>query len=232
MRTLETFYQSKEWARFRQAVIAERTAKDGFVYDEITHEPILRKYDIILHHTVFLTDQNVGDAAISLNPELIQIVSHRTHNRIHEKLGSVKREVFLVYGPPMSGLLEYVEGVRGRGDLLISLDEIWKCIEGTRTPEKSPRLNSVAFGMRDYLIDCVRCRRGKWQNAYICGGYPMSSERERLCRQLGAREIFIDMPREECEARLRLHPELDQAEWMKWIAEWWEKYQYTPPFIA
>ena len=82
MWTLDNFYQSREWAAFREVVIHERTKEDGLIYDEITGLPILRRYDIILHHVKELTDENVNDVTVSLNPENIQVVSHRTHNKM------------------------------------------------------------------------------------------------------------------------------------------------------
>ena len=50
MYTLDTFYRSDEWRRFRDIVIAERLTPDGLTIDEVTGKPILRAYDIILHH--------------------------------------------------------------------------------------------------------------------------------------------------------------------------------------
>lgn len=35
---LSDFYQSKEWADFRQVIIAERTSPDGFIYDEVNEK--------------------------------------------------------------------------------------------------------------------------------------------------------------------------------------------------
>ena len=64
MWTLDTFYHSKEWQNFRRVVLDERTKADGFVYDEITVKPIVKAYDAILHHTVFLTEENVNDRRI------------------------------------------------------------------------------------------------------------------------------------------------------------------------
>ena len=80
------FYRSKEWQRFRDIVISERMHDDGFVYDEITGKPIVKKHDIILHHKIELTEDNVNDYSVSLNPDNIMIVSHKTHNAIHNKL--------------------------------------------------------------------------------------------------------------------------------------------------
>lgn len=227
MYTLDNFYQSKEWIRFRDVIIADRVQSDGFIYDEITGKPILNRYDIILHHTVFLTDENVNDHSISLNPELIQIVSHKTHNYLHNKLGYNRQEVFLVYGSPLSGKSTYVSTVQEPGDLILDMDRIWECVSGLKTYTKPACLNSVAFGIRDYLMESVRIRRGKWQNAYIIGGYPLISERERLCRQLGAREVYIECTQAECLKRLENDPSRDKKEWTEYIQTWWER--FAPP---
>ena len=226
--TLDNFYQSKEWIKFRQVVIAERYKDDGYIYDEVTGKPIVRPYDIILHHKIFLTDDNVNDKLISLNPELIQIVSHKTHNQIHQKFGFKKQEVFLVYGSPCSGKSTFVKDVSCIGDLVLDMDQIWQNITGGLQYKKPPCLNAVAFGMRDYLMDCIRIRKGKWQNAYIVGGYPLVSERERLCRQLGAREIYIDSTKAECLQRLEMDPDRDKKEWAGYIETWWERYNPSP----
>lgn len=226
--TLDNFYQSKEWIRFRQVVIAERYKDDGYIYDEVTGKPIVRPYDIILHHKIFLTDDNVNDKLISLNPELIQIVSHKTHNQLHAKFGYKKQEVFLVYGSPCSGKSTFVRDVSCMGDLILDIDLIWQNITGGLLYVKPPCLNAVAFGIRDYMMDCIRTRRGKWQNAYIVGGYPLVSERERLCRQLGAREIYVDATKTECLKRLELDPDRDTKEWTGYIETWWDRYNPSP----
>ena len=74
---LTDFYQSDEWRKFREVVIMERLDKDGNTIDERTGKPITRAYDIILHHKIELTEENVHDAIIALNPDNIMIVSHK-----------------------------------------------------------------------------------------------------------------------------------------------------------
>lgn len=227
MFTLYSFYRSKEWQRFRDIVINERVRDDGFVYDEVTGKPIVNAYDIILHHTIFLTEENVNDRNISLNPELIQIVSHKTHNLIHNKLGYTKREIFLVYGPPLSGKSTYVDTVAEPGDLIVDIDRIWVAVSGQPIHTKPPKLNSVVFNMRDRLMELVKYRVGKWDNCYIVGGFPLIAERERLCRELGAREIFIDTSKAVCLARLETSEDRDKVEYTRFIEDWWRK--YSPP---
>ena len=231
MWTLDTFYNSKEWQAFRQVVINDRIKDDGFLYDEITGKPIVKAYDAILHHTVFLTEENVNDRAISLNPDLIQIVSHKTHNLIHEKLGYVRKEIFLVYGAPFCGLSEWVKDNAGEGDLIVNIDDIWECVSGLPRYHKPARLNAVVFGVRDYLMDCVKFRRGKWNNAYLAGGYPLCSERERICKAMGAREVYIESTREECQ--LKIEAALDgerRREYMGYLDEWWKRFAPTEYF--
>lgn len=222
--TLDNFYQSKEWENFRRIVIAERTRDDGLVYDEVTGKPILKRYDMILHHKEPLTEDNVNDANISLNPDNIMIVSHKTHNKIHEKLGYKRKEIYIVYGSPLSGKTTWIKENMSEGDLLIDMDNIWECISGQKRYVKPPRLNAIAFMMRDQLIGAVKHRLGQWQNCYICGGYPLISERERLSKELGARLIYIDSGKEECVSRLESCTDRDKAEWLKYIDTWWERY--------
>lgn len=227
MVTLDNFYQSKEWIKLYTMLRIQRTDQDGNLICWHCGKPITQKYDAIAHHTIFLTDQNVNDHSISLNPDLIQFVHHRCHNRIHNKLGYQRQEIYLVYGSPLSGKSTYVETVREPGDLILDIDRIWKCFSGENLYHKPPKLNAVIFGVRDYIIDSIRIRRGKWNNAYVIGGYPLISERERLCRMLGAREIYIDSTKEECLQRLEQDPERDKKEWTDYINAWWER--YTPP---
>ena len=227
MFTLDTFYQSKEWRAFRDLVIMQRMTPEGFVIDEITGKPILKAFDIILHHKEFLTEDNVNDASISLNPDNIQIVSHRTHNYIHNKLGYKRREIYLVYGSPCSGKNTYVDSVMEPGDLLLDVDKIKQAITNKSTHILVPQLNPIIFGIRDFMFESIRLKRGYWNNAYIVGGFPLISERERLCKKYGAREIYIDTPKEVCLERLKNDPDgRDIEEWTRFIEEWWRR--YTP----
>lgn len=203
----------------------ERVNEDGQLICWHCGKPITDKYDCIGHHTIFLTEDNVNDTNISLNPNLIQLVHHHCHNKIHNKLGYTKREIFLIYGSPLAGKSTYVESIISPGDLLIDIDRIWQCVSGQPSHVKPPRLNAVVFGIRDRLMEMVKYRLGKWDNCYIVGGFPLISERERLCKELGAREIFIDTPKEECLRRLA-QSDRDQESYEKFIEDWWKK--YTP----
>ena len=225
MFSLDNFYTSKEWLIFRQVVIHDRLTPEGVTVCEHCGKPIVRSYDIILHHIEELTEDNVNDYNISLNPDNIKIVHHKCHNIIHNKLGHRERSIYLIYGAPLSGKSSYVKEVSEPGDLIIDIDNIWQCVSGCDRYVKPARLNAVVFGVRDYLLDCVKYRRGKWQSAYIIGGYPLISERERLCKELGAQEVCIECEQEECINRLlQCNDGRDIEAWIKYIDDWFEIY--------
>lgn len=226
--SLYDFYRSREWQSFRNVVIAERMQDDGFVHDEITGKPIVKAYDIILHHIEELTEENVNDYNVSLNPKNIQLVSHKTHNIIHNKLGHKMREVYLVYGAPLAGKSEWVSENMADGDLVVDLDNIWQCVSGCPRYVHPNRLKAVVFKVRDILLDCVRYRNGKWSNAYVVGGYPLTSERERICKELGAREVFIDTEKETCLERVRDLDESLRKDYEGYVEDWFER--WTPPY--
>lgn len=222
MFTLSQFYRSKEWETFRQVIINERTRSDGFIYDEVTGERIVKAYDIILHHKIVLTEANVNDFNVSLNPDNIQIVSHATHNKIHERFGCEgTRHIYIVYGAPCSGKSSYVKNVAGENDLILDIDKIYKCISNNDEHIKSKRLSSYVFKIRDLILDMVKTRYGKCSNVYIIGGYPYEGEREKLCSTLGAELIFIEEGRDECLARAKMYR---PVEWIKYVNEWFDTY--------
>lgn len=226
---LSDFYRSKEWVLFRLALIDERLTDNGEIICAYCGKPIVNKYDCIGHHKVPLTESNVHDAMIALNPENVDLVHHVCHNRIHNKLGHVCKQVYLVWGSPLSGKSTYVESVRESGDLIVDIDNIWQCVSGCERYVKPAQLNSVVFGIRDTLLDMVRMRRGKWNNAYVIGGYPLIGERERLIKSLGAREIFVECSFKECMCRLEKINDGRKSEWEKYIFDWWEKSKVGVP---
>lgn len=227
MYNLETFYRSREWRSLLENLKLERIDDKGQIICEYCQKPITRAYDVIGHHKEHLTEENVNDFNISLNPANISFVHHRCHNFIHNKLGYSGRQVFVVYGAPLSGKTTWVKNNMSEGDMVVDMDSIWQCISGCDRYVKPNRLKAVAFKVRDSLIDSIKYRYGKWSNAYIVGGYPYQSERERLCKELGAREIFIDVSKDECIDRLQASEDRNQEEWRKYIDEWFDR--YTPP---
>ena len=224
MYTLTTFYRSKDWVNLMQIIKLKRVNSEGLLICEHCKKPIVAKYDCIGHHIVELTEENVNDLDISLNEANIMLVHHRCHNIIHNKLGIGCKQVYVVYGSPLSGKSTYVKDCLSYGDIVVDMDSIWQCISGQDRYVKPKRLTQNAFDIRNLLIDSIRIRKGNWLNAYVIGGYPLISERERLIKSLGAREIFIDTPKEECIARLLRDESRNRDEWLKYIDDWWEKF--------
>ena len=223
--SLADFYRTDHWKSFRLVLINERVNAEGFVICAHCGQPIVKAYDCIAHHTVELTEENYRDYAISMNPELIELVHHRCHNIHHDRFGNKQqRQVFLVYGSPLSGKTSYVAEVMNEGDLVIDIDSIWQCVSGCDRHIKPARLKSVVFGVRDNLLDAVQYRRGRWLNAYVIGGYPFKRDRERLVDRLGAREIFIDTSRDECMSRAMNSENRNSKEWAKYVDDWWLQY--------
>lgn len=224
--SLYNFYRSDLWEALKSSLMSERVNDKGLIICEHCGKPIIKAYDCIGHHKIELTEENYLDADISLNPDNIALVHHRCHNKIHNKLGYKQRQVFIVYGSPLSGKTSFVNEAMVEGDLIIDMDNIWQCVSGCSRYMKPNRLKSVVFSVRDNLLDSVKYRRGKWLNAYIIGGYPFQAERERLVDMLGAREVFIDTPKEECLNRLlACEDSRDKVEWQKYIIDWWLQYE-------
>lgn len=222
--SLYNFYRSDNWTKLLQVLRNERISPEGYNVCAYCGKPIVRAYDCIGHHVIELTEENYTDANISLNPDNIQLVHHRCHNKIHDKLGYSGRQVFIVYGSPLAGKTSYVKEAMNEGDLIVDMDNIWSCVSGCDRYVKPNRLKAVVFSVRDNLLESVKYRRGKWLNAYIIGGYPYEAERDRLADQLGARLVHIDTPYEVCLERLTKCEDRDKKEWEQYLSDYWLKY--------
>lgn len=210
---IKTFYKSDRWRNLVERLKLERV-QDGQLLCELCGKPIVKAYDCIGHHKIELTQDNVDDANISLNPDNIMLIHFKCHNVIHERFnGRVGQKVYLVYGPPCSGKRAWVNENANADDLIVDIERIWKaiCNEG-----KPRRLTANVFGVRDALIDMIRTRKGLWRNAFIIGGYPLRTERDRLCDLLGAELVFISADKETCIAN-----DPDKKEF---IEEWFAAY--------
>lgn len=136
------------------------------------------------------------------------------------------KKVYIVYGSPCSGKNTYVKNVLNFGDLVVDMDAIYQCIGMCGMHEQPKELVDIAFGMRDYLMDCVKKRFGKWETAYIIGGFPSYAKRKQMCFELDAADIYIKSTQEECLHRLREHPDgRDVSRWEAYIAAWWRDYE-------
>ena len=228
---LQAFYKSRIWENFVKRLRIERATDDGTLLCACCGKPILKAYDCIGHHITELTDNNVDDVMISLNPDNVDLVHFKCHNKIHERFGygnSVRtiQCVYIVWGSPCAGKRTWVHDTADSNDLIVDIDKLWAAVraDSCSDKEKPNAIKTNVFALRDQLLDMIRVRRGRWHNAYIIGGYPLQGERERLMETVGAdKMIFIDTPREVCEARAKAI----SNEMVGYVAEWYDR--YIPP---
>ena len=226
--SLSQFYNSDEWRKLRVQIMHDRTSADGFLYDEHNGKPLINSFDIVAHHKIPLTTENVNDFNISLNPENIMLVSHRSHNEIHSRFGfCTERKVYYVYGSPCSGKTTFVNNIKGNSDIILDIDNVWECITGTRY-EKPNALKSNTFALRDCLFDMIRTRAGKWERAFVVESGARKSERMRRIQLLGAEPIFIDTDKMTCLKRLASDDKRtaeQKALWVTYIDDWFDIYE-------
>lgn len=75
--TQKQFYKTQAWRRARDAFIETRKALDGGMCQNCGQD-----LGYIVHHEVWLNDDNVNDYSISLNPRLFRYVCLDCHNKI------------------------------------------------------------------------------------------------------------------------------------------------------
>ena len=213
---IHRFLCSKPWRELSYNLKIEANGKCNRCKERIDDF----KY-LIGHHKIKLTDENVDDPNISLNPVLIEIICHRCHNEDHDRFNH-KRNVYIVYGSPLSGKTTAVMEMMNKGDLVIDLDMLWEALSFQSEYIKPSNLRFNIFRTRDLIMDQVKTRYGEWKDAYIIGGYPDKYERERLAQSLGAELIYCESTKEECLARIASSGK--PKEWVKYVEEWWERY--------
>lgn len=220
---LKTFYSSDKWRTFRMNLILERGNKC-----EHCGSNIARSIDIIGHHKIELTPENVQDHSISLNPDQVELICSDCHNMEHKRFGyQYIKEVYLVYGPPLSGKTTLVNEQLQRGDLVVDMDRLYTAVSGLPSYDKPDALFSNVIGIHNQLLDNIKTRLGKWGTAWVIGGYADRHKRLRLADELGAELIFCGATRDECLLRLEGDEEkrFRKDEWRGYIDKWFEQYQ-------
>lgn len=222
----QKFYRSDRWVKFLANLKDERADESGVITCAICGQPIVKKYDCIGHHKTELTEENVDDVNIALNPDNIDLIHFKCHNKVHNRfvggyMARKPQQVFIVYGSPCSGKRTWVAEQAEDNDIIVDIDRLWQAISCS---EKPSRLKTNVFQLRDVLIDQIKVRQGRWLHAYIIGGYPLSGERERLADLVNADDVIhIDTPKDICIERATKMSE----EMVGYVNDWWER--YTPP---
>lgn len=222
--TPHELYTSSEFRQLRQQLMIERVDPEGQIICSHCHKPIIKDYECIAHHVKEVTVNNLNDAAITLNPDNIQLVHHHCHNAIHDRFGYAYKRVYLVWGAPCSGKSSFVMKNKGRNDLLIDIDLLWQAITGGSKYDKPDALKTQAFALRDCLLDSVKTRAGKWATAYYVTTEPRKAARDRMCAKLGAEPIYIPCTKAEALERLARDPERVgyEQQWTEYINNFFE----------
>lgn len=221
--SLASFYASDEWMTLRRQLLNER----DYRCEQCDTQYLKDLSQINAHHKIELTVANVNDYHISLNPKNITLLCIRCHNIKHGRAVNVDKHVYLVYGPPLSGITEYVTEHLNRGDLIVDMDMIYQAISGRPQYDKPGQLTGMAFAIHDLLIDKIATRTGKWFNAWVIGGYADKYRREQMIKRIGAEPVFMECSRDECIRRIAVDCKGD--EWIKFIDNWFELYKNTTP---
>lgn len=221
MDKVKRFYTTKAWRELTYKIKVERGGRCEQCGDRPPYFS-----NLIGHHKEHLTEDNVDEASVSLNPDNIEIICQRCHNKEHRRFG-YKSSVYIVHGSPFAGKASMVRELMQAGDIVLDIDALWQAVTYGDEKPKGVRFN--VFKLRDMLYDQIKTRYGKWVDAYVIGGYPEKYERERVADELNAELIYCESTKEECLERFNLSgkPEV----WKEYINDWWEKFE-APPGVS
>ncbi|EJT6533429.1 HNH endonuclease [Clostridium perfringens] len=226
--TLDSFYQSKEWKRFRKVILSDRLPICFHCGEAFKEEDT-----IVVHHKEELTLGNVNDYMISLNPDNVELVHDKCHNKIHKRAGygrykkTLGRGIYIVYGPPLAGKTSYVLENKDRRDIVVDMDRLYQAITLLPLYDKPEELKYNVMFIRDSIIDNIKTKYGKFNSAWIIGGYADKYKRELLQRELGAELILLKPDKKELYRRLEeITDERKNKKdfWKSLIDNWFEEY--------
>ncbi len=220
----EVFYASKKWRDFRILEITKRGLRC-----EACKKIIHKIGDACLHHIIHLNGDNWQDASIALNPANVTLLCRGCHNKEHPERGEVafkEKEVYIVYGMPLSGKTSLVNERKGRYDIVLDMDSLYEAITHLPRYDKPDGLYQVVRAVYNELIDKVKTRTGRWRKAWVIGGFADKYQREKLASDLGAKLIYMECTREEAISRLMDCPERRdmQENYIGYIDTWIRKY--------
>lgn len=234
-----SFYTSRVWQSCKQQVYENKKDEFGVVHCEMCGKPLIKSFNprsndnrgsIIYHHTIELTDENYNDYNISANPELIQTLCFKCHNIEHNRFqgGKPKQKTYLIVGAVCSGKTTFVRENITAGDIVLDLDLIWQAISMQPLHSKPGEIKPIVFAVRDTILEQIKMRSGKWQNAWIITTQSRQMEIKRVADSLNAEVIYMDTPKEECLERLKENPQgRDITLYTKLIEEYFDNRKLT-----
>lgn len=215
------FYNGQDWSNCKAQVTMERL-KDGALYCEHCGKIILKSFNpnernnknaVVYHHKIYLTDDNVNDASISINPKNIQVLHWQCHNEVHERFTGgnqkIERKVYLVTGASCSGKTTWVKERIQEGDIVLDIDDLWEMVSGQPRYTKPNKLKPIVFALRNEIKDQIAKGNGTWRNAFIIESLPVATDRKREAERYKAHNVEVvtmEATREECLNRLYANP--------------------------
>lgn len=234
------FYNSADWANCKAQVTNERL-KNGALYCEHCGKVILKGFNpnarnnrnaIVYHHKKYLTNQNVNDASIAINPSNIAILHWQCHNEVHNRFNgtavAIERKVYIVTGAPCSGKSTWVKERIQEGDILLNIDDIWEMVSGMPRYTKPNNLRAVVFNIRNTMREQIAKGIGGWRNAYVIESLPIATDRAREAERYKAHNVEVvtmDISKEECLHRLHTQPSGRNVKaYEEYITNYYEEY--------
>lgn len=212
-------YKSKAWREFRMALIQQR----GPICARCGKNCLLDSSELIAHHKIALTPDNVQDVTVTLNPDNVELICFDCHNKEHGRYGYGSHTVYLIYGAPCSGKTTLVNQMRRRGDLMVDMDLLYMAVSGCDRYDKPDNIKTNVFRVRDLLLDQIKTRYGRWHNAFVIGGYPYKQARQDLATRIRAAVVYCEATQEECLLRANSRG-VHTDEWGKYIRQWFDEY--------
>ena len=213
------FYRGQDWENCKAQVMQQRL-KDGALYCEHCGKVILKSFNpnernnrnaVVYHHVKHLTNLNVNDASISINPNNIMIVHWQCHNEIHNRFTGgaqkVEKKVYIITGAPLSGKTTWVKERVQEGDIVLDIDDIWQTISGMPRYVKPNAFKDLVFNIKREIKKYIAAPGlGSWRNAYVIEGKlytPVDRKNEaNIYRAHNVELITMEATREECLQRL------------------------------
>lgn len=216
------FYNGQDWATCKAQVTMERLKADGALYCEHCGKLIVKGFNpnarnnrnaIVYHHKTYLTNYNVNDASVAINPANIAILHWQCHNEVHNRFNGVaqkvERKVYIVTGAPLSGKTTWVRERIQEGDILLDIDDIWQLVSGMPRYTKPSQLKPIIFNIRNTIKEQIAKGIGSWRNAFIVESLPIATDRAREAERYKAHNVEIvtmETTQAECLSRLNAMP--------------------------